>query len=260
MHDSIQRRLTAPQASGLRFRFASAAPLALALLTSPLLAAQSDSQTDSQTQPRAHLRSGQSHPPTPLHAQAAPPAPPKPDWPINDEPKPASILWNRDELRIDATNSSLQQIMTDVASATGASVDGLAKDERVFGAYGPAPARDVLAQLLQGTGYNIVMVGDQGQGAPRQIILSARNTGPAPQNNSRPAPEEEEDVAPEPQYEPPPQAERPNIPPQAMRPGFIPGAPGTYVNQQPGQAPQQPGQPIQQPQVQPLQQPNQQNQ
>jgi len=246
MLDPIQRRFTLPQAS--RFRFGSTAALTLALLASTLLAAQTPSQTPK--------RSGQPHPPEPLHAQAAASAPPAPDWPINDQPKPAEISWNKEQLRIDATNSSLQQIMTDVASATGASIDGLAKDERIFGAYGPAPARDVLAQLLQGAGYNIVMVGDQGQGAPRQIILSARNTSVVAQNNSRPAPEEnDEDVAPEPQYEPPPQAEqpqRPNIPPQAMRPGFIPGAPGAYVNQQ------QPGQ--QQPQMQPAPQPNQPNQ
>ena len=254
MHDSIQRRLVPPQAPRLRFCFGSTVPLTLALLASTLLAAQTPAQTPNRT-PK---RSGQSHPPAPLPAQVTPPAPPKPDWPIDDQPKPAAILWNKDELRIDAANSSLQQIMNDVASATGASIDGLSKDERVFGAYGPAPARDVLAQLLQGTGYNIVMVGDQGQGSPRQIILSARNAGGVAQNINRPTPEEnDEDTAPEPQYEPPPQTEqlqRPNVPPQSMRPGFIPGAPGTYLN------PQQPGQqqPVQQP-VQPVQQPNQQN-
>lgn len=266
MHDSIQHRPVSPLIrfrarvmirSGNRFR--STLSLTLALLVPAALAAQTPSQTPPQTLPRTLVRSGQSHPPAPLHAQIAPP--PAPDWPINDQPRPAAISWNKQELRIDATNASLQQIMTDVASATGASVDGLNKDERIFGDYGPAPARDVLAQLLQGTGYNIVMVGDQGQGAPRQIILSARNTGPVPPNNSRPAPEEsEDDVAPEPQYEPPPQAENPrqNIPPQAMRPGLIPGQPGAYVNpqQQPGQFQQ----PIQLPQLQPIPQPNQQNQ
>ena len=47
-------------------------------------------------------------------------------------------------------------------------------DERVFGAYGlRSQARDVLAQLLQGSGYNVIMIGDQGQGTPRQLLLSA---------------------------------------------------------------------------------------
>jgi hypothetical protein len=243
MHHSIQRRpiCHVHPSSRVSRSIASLGALALASTLLPAQTAQTPNKT------------GQAHPPAPLHAQAAPPAP---DWPINDQPKPAAITWNNDQLRIDATNSSLQQIMTDVATATGASVDGPVKDERVFGAYGPAPARDVLTQLLQGAGYNIVMVGDQGQGAPRQIILSARNNNPIPQNNSRPTPEDnEEDIAPEPQYEPPPQNENqrpPNIPPQAMRPGFIPGAPGAYVNPQTGQ----PQQPIQQQQLQPLQQPN----
>jgi hypothetical protein len=67
--------------------------------------------------------------------------------------------------------------MNEVATTTGATVEGLGDDQRVFGAYGPGPARDVLSQLLHGTGYNVVMVGDQGQGTPREIVLSGRHSG-----------------------------------------------------------------------------------
>jgi hypothetical protein len=165
--------------------------------------------------------------PVPAHAQKpttlAPAALPAPDWPINAQPKPAAISWNKPDLRIDAANSSLQQILTDVAAATGASVEGLTKDERIFGDFGPAPARDVLAQLLQGTGYNIMLIGDQGKGVPRQIVLTARNTNKTPQGITRPMPEEnDDDFAPEPQYDPPPQ-QPPQQLPQPMRPGFNPG-------------------------------------
>ena len=193
-------------------------------------------------------------------ARTAPPAPPLPDWPINDHPAPATVAWNNPELRVDAANSSLQQILADVSSATGAEVEGLAKDERVFGSFGPGAARDVIAEILQGTGYNIVMVGEQGQGVPREIILSARNLNKV-QAPSRPATEEPEDeAAPEyPQYEPPPQPQPPQpINPQTGRPGFPPdgGAmPGRIPQQYPQQFPQQ------QPQVPPQpQQPAPQNQ
>ncbi len=111
--------------------------------------------------------------PSPAHVDpepvAPPPAPPQPHWPVNDKPGQANIVWDSHGLRIDATNSSLHQIMKDVATITGTKVEGLGPDERVFGAYGPGLARDVLSQLLQGAGYNVLMIGDQGKGAPRQI-------------------------------------------------------------------------------------------
>ena len=48
-------------------------------------------------------------------------------------------------------------------------------DERIFGTYGPGPARDVLSQLLDGSGYNVLMVGDRGAGTPRRIVLTIRS-------------------------------------------------------------------------------------
>jgi hypothetical protein len=127
-------------------------------------------------------------------------------------------------------------------------VEGDTSDERVFGKFGPAPARDVLAQLLQGSGYNVVMVGDQGQGVPRELILSARNSNKAPQGSTtRPSSEDnEDDTADYPQPEPQPQPIA--QPPRPLRPGFPPdGAPGRI--------PQQPTE-QQQPQTQQGQQPN----
>jgi hypothetical protein len=139
---------------------------------------------------------------------------------VNDKPVQATIIWDSHGLRIDATNSSLQQIMKDVATATGTKVEGLGADERVFGAYGPGLARDVLSQLLQGAGYNVLMVGDQGQGAPRQVVLSSRQSGdkpPAAAGGDQPAADEEDPEA----------QETPEEPPPVVRPGFAPGGPRT---------------------------------
>lgn len=157
--------------------------------------------------------------PAPVPAQ--PPVPEIPNWPINGEPAAATIAWNRPELRIDATNSSLQQILTQVQAATGAEFQGLEKDERVFGAFGPGETRDILSQVLQGTGYNFVMVGDQGQGVPRQIILSPRGASKPQQPGARTtAPEPEDDVADYPQ--PDPQPQQPPATPPPARTGFPP--------------------------------------
>lgn len=244
MHDSNRHRLCDPQLRLARSLFMAGILFAIALAPTLLAAQTQPAATAPQAQPAA---AGQerAQKPAPAQLAAAAPQPQQADWPINAQPKPAAISWNQQELSIDAANSSLQQILTDVASATGASVDGISKDERIFGSFGPAPARDVLAQLLQGTGYNVMMVGDGGQGLPRQIILSTRNTSKTPQGGARAASEEnDDDAVPEVQYDPPPQPQ-PQPPAQVqqpMRPGFSPAMPGAAGNpQQPGQPPQ--GQP-----------------
>ena len=176
-----------------------------------------------------------------LPAAATPPEPELPKWPANEKPVPATVTWDSQGLRIDAANSSLAQILHDVATATGAKVEGLDSDQRVFGAFGPGPARDVLCQLLQGSGYNVLLIGDQGQGTPREILLSLRHAGTATAAvNPTPARDEDTDTDEQPQPSQPP-----------IRPGVLPGRPLTpqqmqQQHQQPGQP--QPGQPPSNPQ------------
>jgi hypothetical protein len=126
----------------------------------------------------------------------SPAAPCIPNWPANNKPEEASVVWDSHGLFIQASNSSLDQILNDISLKTGAKVEGMGADERVFGTYGPGPARDVLTALLEGSGYNILLVGDLGQGTPRKIVLSGRPTGPAPPP-SPPADNEAEQEAPE---------------------------------------------------------------
>lgn len=127
-------------------------------------------------------------------APVTPPAPELPKWPVNEKPEDASVTWDSRGLSINASNSSLEQILNEVATETGAKVEGLDKDQRIFGAYGPGQPRDVLSQLLDGSGYNVLMIGDQGQGAPKQIVLTARHTGDAQPARPAPTPAAEEEV------------------------------------------------------------------
>jgi hypothetical protein len=156
---------------------------------------------------------------TPAQTTFAPIPPPAPIWPANDNPIQASVVWDSKGLRIEAQNSSLEQILKDVSTATGAKVEGLAADERVFGVFGPGQARDVLSQLLQGSSYNVMMIGDEGQGTPRQILLSARHAGDthSAATGNHPSTADEDTEA----EEPPPQEPAP-VP---NRPGFVPGNP-----------------------------------
>jgi hypothetical protein len=111
--------------------------------------------------------------------------------------------------------------LKDVSTATGAEVEGMAADQRVFGKYGPGAARDVLSQLLQGTGYNVLMIGDQGQGTPRQIVLSTPTSAgahPGANASAAQAAAGDDDTDADDQPQPPPAV-------MPTHPGFAPGGP-----------------------------------
>lgn len=98
-----------------------------------------------------------------------------------DQPAtPATVRSANNELTVTAHNSSLAQILRQVSSQTGMKLDGMSADERVFGSFGPGATREVLTALLNGTSYNLIMVGDLPNGAPRELLLSRRSGGAAP--------------------------------------------------------------------------------
>jgi hypothetical protein len=180
--------------------------------------------------PHRHAKKNEEPPPV----VQAPPPPPPPDWPANDPPSPASVVWDSNGLHINASNSSLQQILKEVSTETGSKIEGSVSDRRVFGKYGPGHVGDVLAQLLQGSGYNFLLTGDLGQGAPREIVLSPRRpAGSNAGNNAYRSPQQqaEEDVPEEPEDTPvqaPPQPVQTPQPPQTQndpRQGFGPNGP-----------------------------------
>jgi len=96
----------------------------------------------------------------------------------------------------------------------------------------------VLSQLLDGSGYNVLMIGDQGQGAPRQIVLTARQAGSAQAAKSAPTPTADDDVEVEDQTQ---QQEQQRLAQPPFRPAFQPGAQPRAPQTNPGQP--QPGTP-----------------
>jgi hypothetical protein len=143
------------------------------------------------------------------------PDPPPPDWPVNNKAVPASVAWDGRDLSISAANSSLDQILKDVSTATGLKVEGVKDDQRIFGSFGPAPARDVLSNLLEGSGYNILMIGDQGEGTPRELVLTAKTHVVAnqPGANRNQTSDDEAVEEPEPVDQPEPAMRRPGVVP-----------------------------------------------
>jgi hypothetical protein len=197
-------------------------------------------------------------------AEVRPPDPPPPDWPANAKAQSAAVNWNGRELSISAANSSLEQILRDVSTATGLKVDGIngdqRGDQRIYGSFGPAPARIVLSNLLDGSGYNILMIGDQGEGTPRQLVLTAKThrNGNAGQPGAQAGQNGDDEGQDEPEQ--PEQPEQPNMrrpmPVQPPGPGrspqqFLQEMQQRHQQLQPDQVPQQPPQqqdpPLQQP-------------
>ncbi len=253
MHSAVldkSRRIIALRSNPVRLAFcliASALVGVVAGATSTMAQTSAGTSTSTtQTPPTkkpAHRAGNHAHKPVvpepaPVVVPVVPP-PEQPKWPVNDAAGPASVVLDSTGLRIDASNSSLQAILKEVSTETGVKVEGLSSDERIFGVYGPGRPRDVLTQLLNGSAYNVLMIGDQGQGSPRELVLTARQTGPAqpaPRNNVN---NDEDDVE-----EPPAVVEPPVQPnPQPTRP---PGAP----NGGPPRTPQQIMQEMQQRQQQ----------
>lgn len=209
----------------------SPASVCLTAQTAAPASPSSQASTHAAAQPRPAKRAQRKTPrrkaETAAAAPVVPAAPPIPNWPVNDKAQPAKVSWDSHGLQVDAANSSLMQILADVSTATGTKVVGLSRDERIFGTYGPAPAREVLSQLLQGAGYNILMTGGAGDAAPLQLLLTPRKSGAsAPYAASGPVAISEADEEPSapPQEEPPQSAP----PPNAINPGLgQPNAPRT---------------------------------
>jgi hypothetical protein len=101
----------------------------------------------------------------------------------------AKIAYSHGQLEVDADNSSLNQILHEIARVTGMKITGSVADASVFGKYGPAAPAEVLKSLLDGTGVNMLLK-ETASGTPAELILTPRNGPPSP-----PTPAGEQTVA-----------------------------------------------------------------
>jgi hypothetical protein len=136
---------------------------------------------------------GQQQPPsTSVPAMPAVRTPPS----LLDKPaQPAKVSLTDGQLSVTADNSSLTDILHQLAATSGMSIDGLDRDTRIFGSYGPGTPRDILSSLLEGAGYNVMMLGSTDAGTPRQLLLTVRsNATVVPQQaSSAPPPDDDQD-------------------------------------------------------------------
>lgn len=137
----------------------------------------------------------------PSPAQQPPPAP-APEVPLTLQQMPATppdVSYANGQLTIVAQNSTLGDVLRAVRDRTGANLEvpGNAT-ERVVSHIGPGSPKDVLAQLLDGSHFNYVILGSPTDSAKlERVILSPK---PAPtgdaggqQNNATPQPQPAQD-------------------------------------------------------------------
>ena len=129
----------------------------------------------------AASRARLTHAPAPSVTPAPASAPPA-ATPAQIPPVPPQVKYQNGLLTITASNSTLSDVLQAVAAHTKATLDAspALTEQRVAVALGPAPPREVLANLLQGMDY--VLVGSSNDPeVVREIIL--RPSSPAPVNS-----------------------------------------------------------------------------
>lgn len=111
-----------------------------------------------------------------------PPAPPKPSL---------EVAFRDGLLSINSDRASLSEVLFAVHQRTGAeiAIPAGAEQEKVVVNLGPAPAPDVLSQLLNGSKFNFVILSSpKNPGALDQVILTPRTDAPAQAQAAAPQP------------------------------------------------------------------------
>jgi hypothetical protein len=152
-------------------------------------------------------------PASPPAMQAAPPPPAMQAPPL---PSPLTVGFQNGLLSIAADRASLAEVLYQVQVQTGAEIEvpSGAEQEKVSATLGPALASDVLAQMLYGSPYNLIILGSFEDSIDR-VILTPKAPGILKANQMAPAtpgsgvdpgqpPGQPEMKAPPPDQSPPP--------------------------------------------------------
>ncbi|WP_433983510.1 hypothetical protein RBB78_20605 [Tunturiibacter empetritectus] len=150
-------------------------------LSALLSAKPTPAQTNPAPQATPSVQSVSTLPPTAPTSAPAPLTPALPLTPAQEQPKHAQVTLANGILSVTADNSSLNQILRQISHETGIKIIGGVVDERVFGKYGPDAPSQILAELLDGTGSNMLLLARDGA-TPAQLILTPRQGGPTPPN------------------------------------------------------------------------------
>jgi hypothetical protein len=129
-----------------------------------------------------------------------PPLPSGPTGPVQPIPLDSiaavapQVTYENNQLTIVAPNSTLADILRAVRKTTGAEIEIPAAPERVVTNLGPGSPRDVVAQLLNGSRFNYVLLGSPTDDATlTRVVLVAKSAG----QDATPAPAPEGGITPQ---------------------------------------------------------------
>jgi hypothetical protein len=173
-----------------KFHFIPLVCAALCVGTVSWASARSD---DTPTRPNSPSHSSQNQKKN-KKQQPLPPLPSGPTGPVQPIPLdsiaavPPQVTYENNQLTIVAPNSTLADILRAVRKTTGAEIEIPAAPERVVTNLGPGPAREVVAELLNGSRFNYVLLGSPADDATlTRVVLVAKSAvqdvtpGPAPE-------------------------------------------------------------------------------
>ncbi|MFZ0201429.1 MAG: hypothetical protein WAL05_19705 [Candidatus Sulfotelmatobacter sp.] len=129
-------------------------------------------QADTPTAHRVHSKKKTPPPPLPSGARG-----PVPQIPLDSIPAVApGVTYENGLLTIVAPNSTLGDILRSVRKQTAAEIDiPTSATERVATRLGPAPAREVMADLLNGSRFNYILLGSPADAnALVRVVLVAK--------------------------------------------------------------------------------------
>lgn len=108
-------------------------------------------------------------------------------------PTPPKITYQNGLLSVESVNSRLIDVLNGIRSKAGIQFEGMqAFPERVAGKFGPAPADQVLASLLQGTHLDYVIIGlPENPSLVQRVILTPNSSTTAAANPGAPQPNQE---------------------------------------------------------------------
>jgi hypothetical protein len=139
---------------------------------------------------------------------------------------PAKVLYADGKLQVTANNSSLNQILREICRLTGMTISGGVMEQRVFGVYGPAAPAQLLGDLLEGTGSNMLLR-ENASAVPAELILTPREGGASPPNPNAPGFDgatDNADSQTQPGAPPPRRVQYPSAPPNGRLPMYPGGA------------------------------------
>jgi hypothetical protein len=131
--------------------------------------------------------------------------------PVKPESK-VEVEYQDGRLRIMADNASLAEVLRQIQIKTGTEivVPPAAAQELVVVSIDPAPVREALAALLNGSRFNFIMVSsDQSPAKLKRVILSFREAGAQPGITASAPAVTENQQEPEPETEPQPEIQAP---------------------------------------------------